>query len=298
MNACIINYFKTAMLFCAPLALISAAGYAIAGWPAAALSAAAWFALAALIFFSADRRILKQHRAEYIPERQAPGLYALLGEVARLAETRRPALYLLPETAPEMLVTGTTVARGAIGLSNGLLQLLSTEEQAAVMAHAIHHLRSRETQPMAMVAGAVAALIRISKLLRLLPANGTRSEKGGGSDGVLWMLMAPSVALLVRAIVCASRQFRADVASAHLIGDAHALCTALIKIELRTPHVAPDSVSPATAHLLLCAPQTAEDPIHLFQTQPPIAERLRRLEELRRAIHYFDRLMKLRHANE
>ena len=303
MNRSTINYLKTAMLFAAPAGLSAALGYAVGGWLGLMLCAAAWISSATIIFFCADRIILTKVRAEHVPECEAPGLYALLGELSRRAQVRSPALYLLPEAAPQMLVTGRTADRGAIGLSQGLLELLSMEELAAVIAHAIHHLRSGETQPMTMAAGLVAALISVSNFFRwsnLLGKKWVRPESRGGipSDAVLWVLIAPIAAALVKATAYPSRQLRADVASAHLIGDAHALCTALTKMELRTPQESPECVSPATAHLFFCAPVNNEDQADLFRTHPPIAERLRRVEELGRAIHYFKRVMKLRHANE
>lgn len=153
MNRSTINHFKTAMLFAVPASVAGAIGYAVAGWLGLTLCAAPYSSLATIVFLRADRMVLKQHHAEYIPESQAPGLYAIANELARRARAPRPKLYLLPAAAPELLVTGRTADCGAIGLSRGLTDLLNTEELAAVIAQAIHHLRSGEARPMTMVAG-------------------------------------------------------------------------------------------------------------------------------------------------
>jgi heat shock protein HtpX len=296
MNRATINHFKVAMLFAVPSALFGAMSYAVAGWAWLMLSAGAYSLLAGIAFFCARRMILKQHGAEYMPNSQAPGLYALLSELAERAEISTPALYLLPEAAPQLLITAGNSGRGAIALSNGLLRLLNTRELAAVIAHAIDHLRSREAGPMTLVAGLVGGLISISKFFRwsnLLGARYVSTQNFGGvpSDAFLWFLFAPIAAVLVRSTVYPSRKFRADAASAHLIGDSNPLSTALRKIEAHTPKIAAESVSPATAHLFLCSPISEDSAMHLFRTHPPITERLERLDALGHSIRYFQRVM-------
>lgn len=297
MNRSTLNHFKTAMLFAVPAAVTGAIGYAVAGRLGLMLCAAAYTLLATIVFLYAERMVLKQHDAEYIPESQAPGLYAIANELARRAGAPRPRLYLLPAAAPEMLVTGRTAQRGAIGLSKGLTDLLSTEELAAVIAHAIHHLRSGETRPMTMAAGLVGVLIFVSKLFRwrnLLGPKMVKPEIRGGvaSDAFLWALIAPIGAALVRGTVYPSRQYRADAASAHFIGDTNPLCTALEKIEAYTPGAAPDDVSPSTAHLFLCRPVLRNGGMDLFRTHPPMTKRIRKLEALGQVINYFQLVMK------
>ncbi len=303
MNRSTINHFKTGMLFLAPAVLSAAIGYLLAGWVALALCAAVHASLAATAFLRRGRMVLNRYGAAYIPESQAPGLYALLSELARRAALPRPALYLLPETAPRLLVIGRNAETGAIAISKGLLQLLNTEELAAVIAHAIDHLRSGETGPMTMMAGLVEQWISLANSFRWISFLGSKSRtaekrRGAPSDAFLWVLIAPLAAALVRATVYPSRQFRADAASAHLIGDANPLCTALAKIEARATDLVPESPSPATAHLFLCDPLIRESRMSLFRTHPPMEERLRRLDALDHLIDYPGRLMTLHPAKE
>lgn len=285
MNWATLNYFKTAVLFLAPTALCALLGYAIAGWAGLAICAAAYLLFATVAFVSADRMVLRQHRAELIPDGQALGLHALVSELSRRAMLPTPALYLLPKTAPQLLVTGRNADRGAIALSKRLPELLNTEELAAVIAHAIGHLKYRETVPMTMVAGLVRGLISISNFFRcsnLVRRKCLPGEKRDRiySDAFLWVLIAPIAAALIRATIYPSRQFRADEASVRLIGDANPLCTALRKIEAHTPDAPPKCMSTATAHLFFSDPVFGERQMRMFQTHPSIAERLHRLEAL------------------
>jgi heat shock protein HtpX len=297
MNRATINHFKTAMLFIMPGAVSAVFGYAMAGRIGLVLCFAVYSLLATASFLWADRMILSQHNAEHIPESRAAGLYALVNELSRRATSVPPRLYLLPETAPQLLVTGRRASRGAIAISKGLLTLLSTEELAALIAHAIDHLRSGETRPMTIAAGLVQCLISLSNFFRwsnLLGSKLVRTEKqyGPPSDAFLWVVIAPIAAALIRGVVYPSRQFRADQASAHVIGNSSSLCAALTKIEAHTPEVSPKSVSVATAHLFVCSPRLRLSSLPLFRTHPPIADRLDRLEALGRTIHFFQRLTK------
>jgi heat shock protein HtpX len=273
--------FKTAVLFITPGALLAVLGITAAGWAGLAVCAAGYTLFALPAFLSADRVVLRQHCAEYVSEDQAPGLHALITELARRAMLPAPALYLLPAAAPQLLVTGANPRRGAIALSKGLLELLSRDELAAAIGHAIGHLRSGETRPMAMAGGLARGLISLSKLHPFfeVPA-------------------ALLTAAMIRGAVYPSRQFRADETSAHLIGDANPLCTALRKIAAHTPKAAPKSVSPATAHLFLCDPVSGNGPSGAFSTHPPVNERLYRLEALSSRPVISNAWLEVGHANK
>jgi heat shock protein HtpX len=281
MNRAPFNEFKTAVLFLTPGALLAVFGNIAAGWAGLAVCAASYTLFVIFAFLSADRMILRQHCAEYISEEQAPGLHALMTELARRAMLPAPALYLLPGAAPQLLVTGANPHRGAIALSKGLLELLSRDELAAAIAHAIAHLRSGETRPMAMAAGLARGLISISKLHPFLEVP-----------------IKPLAAAMIRVAVYPSRQFRADETSARLIGDANPLCTALRKIAAHTPMTAPRSASPATAHLFLCSPASGDGPRQVFSTHPPVTERLRKLEALAARPVISNAWLEVGHANK
>jgi heat shock protein HtpX len=285
MNRTTLNYSKAAGLFLAPTAVCALLGFAIAEWAGLAVCTAAYILFATISFVSADRMILTQHRAELISRGQAPGLHALVSELSRRAMLPAPALYVLPEAGPQLLVTGRNADRGAIAISKRLPELLNTEELAAVIAHAIAHLRYRETVPMTMVAGLVRGLIAISNFFRRSNLLGPKSFNSEKPDGVcanasLWIPIAPIAAALIRATVYPSRQFRADEASVRLIGDPNPLSAALRKIEALTPDAAPECVSSATAHLFFSHPVFRETRMRMFRTQPTIAERLHRLDAL------------------
>lgn len=287
MNTTLTNFMKVAILFLLPGSLLAALAYGLVGWTGAGACVALYslFAIAALA--SAERRVLAQHGAAYIAEHQAAGLYGLAGELARRAGVPTPALYLMPESAAQLLVTGGSAERSTVVVSKGLLQVLSREELAAVLAQAISRIRSGGVLPMTIAARLAEALISFSNFFRwshLLPSRLIMSGKLDGirADAFLWVLIAPLAAALIRMTTRPSRHFLADEASVHLIGDEGPLGDALLNLEAYRRVVPLESESPATAHLFICNPLSASGWARLFHTHPPIAERLDRLSALGR----------------
>jgi len=78
-----------------------------------------------------------------------------------------------------------------------------------------------------------------------------------------------------------SREYQADASGARLCGDPHALAAALKKLESANRQ-APMEASQATAHMFIVNPLAGGGLSNLFATHPPMAERIRRLEEMGR----------------
>lgn len=295
MNRATLNLFKTAVLFLFPGAVCALLGYAIAGWAGLMVCAAAHSLFATFAFLWADEMSLRQHCAQWVPNDHAPGLYALASELARRAAIPMPALYMLPEAAPQLMVVGRTPERAAIAVSEGLLALLNREELAAVMAHAIGHIRSGETRPMTMAAGLVGGLVAVSKFFRwrnLLGPRLVRTEQRDGmpADAFLWTLIAPVAAALIRSTVFPSRQVRGDAGSVRLIGDVNPLRSALRKIAAEAPYSTPKVVSPATAHLFFSRPTVGDGLTPFFETHARTSDRLRNLDTIGWISYYCKRV--------
>jgi heat shock protein HtpX len=285
------NHFRIAILLLLPGAGLALLGYGVAGWVGFGLCSVLYSLGAIATIISAESTVLRRHGAAYIAKHQAPGLYGLAGELARRAGVPTPALRLMPESAAQLLVTAGIAGRTTVVLSRGLLQVLSREELAAVMAHAISRIGCDGVLAMTIAARWAEALISFSNFFRyshLLPSKLTTFDKRDGipSDAFLWVLIAPLAAALIRVATCPSRQFLSDESSVHLIGDDQPLGDGLRNLEAYG-RVAPlESVSPATAHLFISNPLSTNGWARLFQAHPPVTERLERLEALgRRAVN-------------
>ena len=73
-----------------------------------------------------------------------------------------------------------------------------------------------------------------------------------------------------------SREFSADAGGAEIAGNPYGLADALRKIDAASKRV-PLDANPATAHMFIVKPFSAEGLMSLFSSHPPTDERIRRL---------------------
>ena len=76
-----------------------------------------------------------------------------------------------------------------------------------------------------------------------------------------------------------TREYQADASGAHLTHNPLFLANALRKLEAANERM-PMDAGPATAHLFIVNPLSAQGLTRLFSTHPPIEERIRRLEHM------------------
>ena len=105
----------------------------------------------------------------------------------------------------------------------------------------------------------------------------------GGAIGALALaIVAPIAATVIQLAISRSREYLADATGAKLADDPLALASALAKLERGNADIPLHTMgdSPATASLFICAPLSGGGVASWFSTHPPMAERIRRLEEM------------------
>jgi heat shock protein HtpX len=164
---------------------------------------------------------------------QAPGLYALMSELARRAGLQRvPPLLYIPRA--EMIALSTGWGRdGTVALSHGMLHNLPGRELAGVIAHEVSHLRAGDLK-LLRVAEAAGRLTRSVALAGVLLAAFYLPELQA-MGGVPWLpmlllLAAPLVSDLLALTLSRTREFDADARAAELTGDPDGLIGALSRI--------------------------------------------------------------------
>ncbi len=94
-------------------------------------------------------------------------------------------------------------------------------------------------------------------------------------------IIAPMAAMLIQMAISRSREFEADKGGAQLCGNPLSLANALRKLENANESAPMPRVNEATAHMFIVNPLRGGGGVKaLFTTHPPMAERIRRLEEM------------------
>jgi heat shock protein HtpX len=274
------NTVKTALLLGTLSGLLLLVGQAIGGQQGLILA----FAFAALLnlgsYWFSDRLVLAMYRAKEVgPEHPLSRIVARLTQRAGLP---MPKVFVIPTDALNAFATGRNPQHAAVAATEGIVRMLSEEELEGVMAHELSHVEHRDTLISAVAATAAAAIMMLANIARwgaIFGGVGGRDDNrgGGGALGLLaTAIFAPIAAMLIQAAISRSREFEADQSGAELAGTPAGLANALRKLDLASKQL-PLPANPATAHLFIVNPFTAQGLASLFSTHPPTEQRIAKL---------------------
>jgi len=220
-----------------------------------------------------------------VDERTAPELFQMVRELSQRAGLPMPRVYLMDNPQPNAFATGRNPENSAVAATTGLLQTLTRDEIAGVMAHELAHIKNRDTLIMtvtATLAGAISMLAQFGMFF-----GGNRNNNALGIIGTLAMvILAPLAAMLVQMAISRSREYQADRLGGQIVGRPRYLASALAKLgqlAQRIPNQAAEA-NPATAHLFIVNPLSGERMDNLFSTHPAMENRIAALEALEREI--------------
>jgi heat shock protein HtpX len=241
----------------------------------------------AFSYWNSDKVVLRMYGAREVDESSAPELYGVVRELAQNAGLPMPRVYVMQNDQPNAFATGRNPEHAAVCASTGLLQVLSRDELAGVLAHELTHVKNRDTLIMtiaATIGGAVSMLAQYMQFGMLF--GGNRDDRGGlGAVGALLaIIVAPLAAMLVQMSISRSREYAADRGGAMICRHPLWLASALAKIE-GYAHQIPNETAeevPATAHMFIINPLSGRGMDNLFSTHPDTANRIAALEEMAR----------------
>lgn len=274
------GYFKTAVLMAAMTALFMGVGYLLAGTGGMAVALVIAALMNAFTWWNSDKMVLRMHNAHPIGANDRSGLSALVAELARNAGLPVPAVYLIDTPQPNAFATGRNPRNAAVAVTTGLLQTLSREELAGVIAHELAHIRNHDTAIMtvtATFAGAISMLANFGMMF------GGRRENGPGLVSALaMMILAPIAAALVQMAISRTREYAADRAGAEICRNPLWLASALERIQAGAARIDNDAAErhPGTAHMFIINPLHVHRRDNLFATHPSTANRVAALREM------------------
>jgi heat shock protein HtpX len=279
------NYVKTAMLLAVLTAIFVALGALIGGTSGMLIAFLIAMAMNVWSYWNSDKMVLRMYGAHEVDERTAPEYYGLVRELAQRAGLPMPRVYVMDSPQPNAFATGRNPANAAVCASSGLLQALSRDELAGVMAHELAHIKNHDTLTMtiaATIGGAVSMLAQYMQFGMMF--GGGRDDRGGvGVIGsILAILVAPLAAMLVQMAISRSREYSADRMGAAICAHPLWLASALAKIQNyahRIPNEEAEAI-PATAHMFFINPLSGRGMDNFFSTHPNTENRIAELEQM------------------
>lgn len=279
------NYAKTALLLAALTAIFVAVGAAVGGRSGLILAFVFALGMNVLSLWKSDTAVLRMFKAQQVDDRTAPELVGVVREMAQRAGLPMPRVYIMNTPQPNAFATGRNPANAAVCASTGLLEALSREELAGVIAHELAHIKNRDTLTMAVAATLGGAVSMFAQYLQFgFLFGGSRDGRGGlGVLGTLFaMIVAPLAAMLVQMAISRSREYLADRMGAMISGNPLWLASALRKISVLAKRVQNPNAEmfPAAAPLFIVNPLSGRGVDNWFSTHPNPENRIAELEAM------------------
>ena len=273
------GYVKTGILMAAMTGLFLAMGYLIGGATGALIALVVAAAMNAFTYWNSDSMVLRMHNARPVDAHTAPELQQIVMDLARNADLPTPRVYVIDSDQPNAFATGRNPDNAAVAVSTGLMQRLSRDEVAAVVAHELAHIKNYDTLTMTITATFAGA---ISMLANFAMFFGGSRERQNPIALIAMMILAPLAAGLVQMAISRSREYEADRIGAGIVGQPLWLADALRKIQAYAARIDNDTAerNPATAHMFIINPLHAHARDKLFSTHPATENRIAALEKM------------------
>jgi len=240
-----------------------------------------------LSYYTSDNLVLAISSAREVSKQDAPDLHNLVENMCIASGIPKPKVYIINDTSMNAFATGRDPKHSSICFTTGIIQSLEKRELEGVVAHEMSHIGNFDTRLMCIVSVLVGTVSLLSNWMTrgFFFKGRRRSSSDGEISGILFLvglvllILSPLISTLIKLAINRKREFLADSTAALITRYPGGLANALKKISLDTEVL--EAANSATAHMYIA------DPIRtglkssistLFDTHPPIEERIRRLE--------------------
>ena len=238
-------------------------------------------------YFFSDKIALKTSGAQPVTREQLPRLYQVMERLAAKANIPVPALYVVPDMAPNAFATGRSPKHASVAVTQGLLQIMNDDELEGVIAHELSHVRNYDiltSSIAATIAGAITYMAQMGRWGLLLGGMGGGRDddrNGGGLSALLMILLAPFAALLLQLFLSRTREYAADETGVRMVGHQQGLISALEKLGTYNRRIPTSAISPSTSSLCIVKPMFGTGTLSsLFSTHPPLEDRIAALRQM------------------
>lgn len=258
-----------------PIILVFAVGFSIVS--------------AFISYYWSDSITLAMSGAKQVERGQLPELFNTVENLSIAAGLPLPKIYVIEDTAINAFATGRDPKHAVVCVTTGCLQRLDRVELEGVLAHELSHIGNLDIRFMAIVVVLVGTITLLADwLIRISFFSRRSKDENNGNQifmiaGIVLALLSPIIATLIQLAVSRQREYLADASGALITRFPEGLARALEKINADQEPL--EAANKATAHLYFANPlKNSHDGVGwfsgLFNTHPPIEERIKRLREM------------------
>ena len=234
--------------------------------------------------------------ARVVSPEQEPRLHAMIERLSAMADMPKPKKVAMMDThVPNAFATGRSPKSAVLAVTRGLMARLTEQEQEAVLAHELSHIKNRDVMVLTwaglivIIAGYLMQWLFIISLFGGFGGGGR--DRGGGGQAALIMLAVYVGTILVYFLsqlliltLSRYREYAADRGSAILTGAPLQLASALAKISddmYRIPEKDLRQVEHANAFFFVPALKK-NGAAALLSSHAPVEKRIERLRDMQR----------------
>lgn len=238
-------------------------------------------------YYFSDSMVVAVSHAVPVSKAADPELYHVVENLAMAAGIPAPKIYIINDTALNAFATGRDPEHGVVAITTGLRNKLEKTELEGVIAHELSHIGNFDTRLLAIVTILVGMVSLLADWFMRSLWFGDR-DRGGKSEGLFLViglvlaLISPIIATLIQLSISRKREYLADANGAYITRYPEGMAKAL-EI-MRDDHKTGKFANNATASVFFINPFKGSDLgskfSNLFNTHPPIEERIKLLREM------------------
>ena len=239
-------------------------------------------------YFLGSATVLAAMGAQEANPQQYQQLYNVVQALAIGDGLPLPKVYVINDPSPNAFATGRDPNHAAVTVTTGLLRMMNREELEGVLAHEMSHVKNFDVRLLLVV----TTMIGLAAIIASIFWNSVgRVRLGGGRNsgqamlvifaiGALFTIVAVLVGPLMQLALSRQRESLADVSGVELTRNPQGLISALQKIAQNDKP--PERFNNAVAAMMIDNPEEHHGSFfsRLFDTHPPIAERIAALQRI------------------
>ncbi|MCL5072931.1 MAG: M48 family metalloprotease [Actinobacteria bacterium] len=244
-------------------------------------------------YYYSDKLVIQMTKAYPLAREQDTRVYYMVEGLSIAAGLPMPKIYVIEESGMNAFTTGRNPSNSVLVLTRGIINNLNDEELKGVIAHELSHVKNYDILLGTIIIILVGMVTIISNIMfrSFIFGGGRRSSNSRNSAGgilsliflvigLLLIILSPLIAGVIRFAISRQREYLADSNGALITRYPAGLANALRKI---SAYSEVSTANNATAHMFISNPFGKNTKVMfsgLFNTHPPIEERIRRLEKM------------------